>query len=115
MVEHPIYIKKGDEKTKTDIDGKLYRLMIKSKQMEAIIAELNPQSESDWFKHEGEEIHLVIKGKMEFSVGHKIFKLNEGDVLWHKSIENHRAKNVGNEKVIYLTVGLPPKLMWSTQ
>jgi quercetin dioxygenase-like cupin family protein len=106
--EEIIFIKNGDEKTRTEKPGKTYRLMVKSQNMESIIAELDPHTESKWFKHNGEEMHLVLSGEMEYTVGEKTYKLSEGDMLWHKSNLKHHAKNIGSEKVVYVTVGTPP-------
>ncbi|EMR75352.1 cupin domain-containing protein, partial [Thermoplasmatales archaeon SCGC AB-540-F20] len=86
----------------------VYRLMVKSDKMEAIIAELDPHTESRWFRHDGEEVHLVLQGEMEYTVGEKSYKLSEGDILWHKSNLEHRAKNISDGKVIYITIGAPP-------
>jgi len=113
MDDEVIFIKKGDEKSKAKKPGKLYRLMVKSKKMEAIISELDPHTESRWFKHNGEEMHLVLHGEMEYTVGEKSYKLSKGDILWHQSSQKHRAKNIGNKKVTYLTVGTPPTFMWT--
>jgi len=113
MDDKVMFIKKGDEKNKAKKPGKLYRLMVKSKDMEAIIAELDPHTESRWFKHNGEEMHLVLNGEMEYTVGKKSYKLSEGDILWHQSSQKHRAKNIGDKKVTYITVGTPPTFMWT--
>jgi quercetin dioxygenase-like cupin family protein len=113
MNDEVIFIKKGDEKSKTTKPGKQYRLIVKSDKIEAIIAELKPHAESKWFKHDGEEMHLVLEGEMEYTVGEKSYKLSEGDILWHKSTLKHRAKNIGSEKVIYMTVGSPPTFSMS--
>ena len=45
MDKDVVYIKNGEEKSKTKKPGKLYRLMVKSHTMEAIIAELDPRME----------------------------------------------------------------------
>ncbi|RLF44363.1 MAG: hypothetical protein DRN17_04615 [Thermoplasmata archaeon] len=37
--------------------------------------------------------------------------MEEGDVLWHRSHVPHRAKNIGSEKAVYMTVGIPPETM----
>jgi len=113
MDEDVIFLKKGDEKSKTKKPGKLYRLMVKSERMETIISELDPHAESRWFQHDGEEMHLVLEGEMEYTVDEHSYKLNEGDILWHKSNLKHRAKNMGSEKVVYMTIGTPPTFMWS--
>ena len=114
MKEDVIFIKKGEQITEVKRPSKLYRLLVKSPHIEAIIAELDPHTESRWFKHDGEEMHLVLEGIMEYTVGEKSYKLSEGDVLWHSSSLKHRARNIGSEKVIYITVGTPPTFMWST-
>ena len=113
MEEDVIFVKKGEEHSKTQRPGKLYRLMVKSHKMEALIAELEPHTESRWFQHDGEEMHLVLQGELEYTAGEKSYKLTEGDILWHKSTLKHRAKNIGDEKVVYITVGTPPTFMWS--
>lgn len=113
MEEDVVFIKKGDELSKTKRPGKLYRLMMKSQNLEAIIAELEPHAESRWFQHDGEEMHLVLEGTLEYTVGEKSYKLTEGDILWHTSTLKHRAKNIGSETVVYITVGTPPSFMWS--
>ena len=107
------FIKKGDEEKQTKKPGRLYRLMIKSKKMETIIAELEPHAESRWFKHNGQEMHFVLEGEMEYTVGEKSYKLSRGDILWHKSSQKHQAKNIGDKKVTYITVGTPPTFMWT--
>lgn len=107
-MEDVVFIKKGDETSLTKRPGKLYRLMVKSHKMEAIIAELDPHTESKWFQHDGEEMHLVLQGELEYTVAEKSYRLTEGDILWHHSMLQHRARNIGAEKVIYMTVGTPP-------
>lgn len=113
MEEDSILIKKGNEKRRVERSGKLYKMMIKSDKMEVIVSELDPKTDSKWFRHEGEEMHLVLQGDMEYTVGEKSYKLSEGDILWHKSTRNHRGKNIGRKKVIYITIGTPPTFMIS--
>jgi quercetin dioxygenase-like cupin family protein len=113
MDEDVVFIKNGDEKSKTIKPGKLYRLMIKTHKMEAIYAELDPHTESRIFQHDGEEMHLVLDGEIEYTVGEKTYKLSEGDILWHNSMLTHHARNNGPEKVVYITVGTPPSFMSS--
>ena len=103
-----ILIKKGDEKSKIKKPGKTYRLMVKSDNIETIIAEIDPHTESRWFRHEGEELHLVLEGTMEYTIGEKSYILSAGDILWHKSTLKHRACNFSDEKVKYMTLGTPP-------
>ena len=103
-----ILIQSGDSKKVIERPGKIYKFLLESENMEANIAEIEPGSESRCFNHTGEEIHMVLKGEMEYTVGNKHYNLTEGDVLWHKSNVNHKANNNSKSKVIYLTIGTPP-------
>ena len=111
MNDQPVFIKKGEQKREISRPGRLYRVLIDSEKMEAITAEIEPHTDSRWYKHGGEEIHLVIEGEMEYTVGDKTYKLSEGDVLWHKSSLKHRARNISSKKVKYITIGTPPTFM----
>jgi len=108
-----VFIKNGEEQSKMKKPGKLYRLILQTQKMDAIIAEIEPHMESRIFQHDGEEMHLVLEGEMEYTVGEKTYKLSTGDILWHKSNLKHHAKNNGLQKVVYITVGTPPSLMSS--
>ena len=111
MTDEPILMRSGDEKSRTQTPGKIFRLMIKSKNLEAIIAEVEPHSESRWYKHNGEELHYVLEGEIEYEVGEKSYKLKKGDLLWHSSDIKHRAVNNSDNKAKYATVGTPPTFM----
>ncbi len=111
MEQEAVFVKKGSELKQVADPGKLYRLMIKSKKMEAIVSELHPHAESRWYQHEGEEVHFMIQGEMDYTIGETIYHLCEGDVLWHTSTITHRAKNTTGKKISYITVGSPPTFM----
>ncbi|MFP4001504.1 MAG: cupin domain-containing protein [Thermoplasmata archaeon] len=104
-------VRKGEEKEREEVDGKIFRLMQKSSEMEAIIAELEVGAESEEYCHRGEEIHLVLKGEIDYFVGDQVHRLKEGDTLWHPSDVSHHAENVGGEKASYVTVSSPPTFM----
>ncbi len=106
-----IFVKKGEQKREIKRQGRLYRMLIKSEKIEAIIAEIEPHTESRWYQHDGEELHLVLEGELEYTVGEKSYKLSAGDLLWHKSTLKHRAKNISDKKVKYGTIGTPPTFM----
>ena len=111
MNDEPIFLKTGDQKSITKVPGKTFRLMIKSKNMEAIIAEIEPHTAARWYKHKGEELHYVLDGEIEYEVGDKAYKLKKGELLWHKSDVKHRAVNHSDKKAKYATVGTPPTFM----
>ena len=107
----PVFVPDGGSVFERWKEGKLFRMMAKSSRMEAIIAELDPGVETEFYSHEGEEIHVVLEGKMVYEVGDKRFEMKAGDVLWHPSNQPHRALNPGGSRVVYLTVGTPPTFM----
>jgi quercetin dioxygenase-like cupin family protein len=111
MSDEPIFLKSGDQIKKIKTTGKVFRLMIKSNHLEAIISEMEPHTSSEWYKHDGEELHYVLEGKIEYEVGDKTFHMEKGEVLWHKSNIQHRAKNISDKKVKYATIGTPPTFM----
>jgi mannose-6-phosphate isomerase-like protein (cupin superfamily) len=104
-------VRKGEAKYEKKRTGKVYNMLMKSDIMEAIISKMDEESTSRWYQHDGEEIHLILHGEIEYWVGEKKFLLKEGDTLWHRSEIRHRAKNIGNGKAEYLTVGAPPTFM----
>jgi quercetin dioxygenase-like cupin family protein len=113
MDQDVIFIKNGEEKSVTQKPGRLYRLIMKSQNLEAIIAEIDPHTESRLFQHDGEELHLVLEGEMQYTVGEKTYHLTAGDILWHKSKLTHHAQNNTEQKVVYITIGVPPSFMSS--
>jgi quercetin dioxygenase-like cupin family protein len=101
-------IKKGASEYERKIAGKKYKYLIKTEQLGGILVEIEPGADSEFYEHEGEEIKIVIKGEIEYTVGKKVYRLKEGDVLWHQSSIPHRIKNSGDKKAICFTVDTPP-------
>jgi uncharacterized cupin superfamily protein len=108
MNQDTILIKKGEFETIIERKNKVYKFLFETEKIEVNIAELEPGSESRLFAHNGEEVHIVIQGELDYTVGDRVYKLNKGDILWHKSNLGHKAKNSSDKKVIYLTIGTPP-------
>jgi quercetin dioxygenase-like cupin family protein len=108
MVDDTVLIRKNESKSEITRPDKLYKLMVKSEKIEAIVAVLKPHSESRWFQHDGEEMHLILQGELEYSVSEKTYNLCAGDILWHRSNLKHRARNTSENKTIYITIGTPP-------
>ena len=111
MLDEPIYIRAGKELRKIETPGKLFKLLMKSDRLQTIVAEMDPHTDSDWYQHDGEEIHYIIDGEIEYDVGEKTYALKKGDFLWHQSNVKHRARNLSNNKAKYATVGSPPTFM----
>lgn len=89
------------------VGGKLFRFKVKSGNMQCIVSELDEGATSDSYSHKGEEVHIVLQGKIEYTVGKGKHILEEGDILWHKSELHHKATNIGKGKARYATVGTP--------
>jgi quercetin dioxygenase-like cupin family protein len=108
MSDKPIILKSGEEKSRLQTKGKLFRLMVKTKNLEAIIAEIDSHTASRWYQHDGEELHYILEGEIIYEVGEESYKMSKGQLLWHKSTVRHRAINNSNKKAKYATVGTPP-------
>jgi quercetin dioxygenase-like cupin family protein len=111
-LENVIKISKGISKRDLDLDGKLLKLMFKSGKMEGIMIEVEPGKDfGKQYSHDGEEIHYVLEGEIEYIVGDEIYKLTEGDSLWHKSDIPHSVRNIGSSTAKFITIGVPPTFM----
>ena len=97
--------RRGQAKKEIHFEGKHLRLELKSKEIESILVEFEEGAEfGRMYSHEGEEIHLVLKGIVEYKVGEEVFHLKTGDSLWHDSMLPHTARNAGKEPAKVLTV-----------
>jgi mannose-6-phosphate isomerase-like protein (cupin superfamily) len=107
-----IVIPKFSAKKSLDFEGKHLELLFKSGKMEGIMIEIDVDGEfGKKYKHDGEELHIMIEGVIEYMIGDDIYKLKEGDSLWHKSNLPHTARNIGDKKARYITIGVPPTFM----
>lgn len=95
---------KSSDGSRREVDGIMYTTKIETEMMQVIMAELEPGAETDEYVHEGEEFRIVLEGEIECEVEGRIFKLKEGDAIWHLSDKKHRMRNVGGKKARYLTV-----------
>ena len=105
-------IPKSTPKKRLEFEGKHLELLFKSGKMEGILIEVEPGEKfGKKYTHDGEELHFVIEGEIEYIVGDKTYKLTEGDSLWHKSNIPHGAGNTGSKKAKFITIGVPPTFM----
>lgn len=111
-LEDVIMIPKGTSKSAMNFEGKHLKLLFKSGKMEGIIIEVEPGEDfGKQYSHDGEELHLVLEGEIEYMIGNQTFKMKEGDALWHKSMIPHGARNTSTKKAKYITIGAPPTFM----
>ena len=58
--------------------------------------------------HEGEEGGIVLRGKIELTVGDQVQTLLPGDAYYFKSTLPHRFRNPGNEECEIVSACTPP-------
>lgn len=80
------------------------------KKLEGIIMKIKKgvSSGEELLKHRGEEIHFIIKGKMEYTMENQSITLEEGDAIHFRGDIPHRWKNIGNGEALVLIVVTPP-------
>lgn len=103
-----VFMKAGESIREIQKGGRLYRNVIQIEKMEANMTHMLPGTKSKPFKHKGQEIHVMIRGKVEFTVGDEKFLLKEGDMLFHHSSEPHSASNKGRFEAVFVTISTPP-------
>ncbi|HEQ79253.1 MAG TPA: cupin domain-containing protein [Euryarchaeota archaeon] len=105
-------IRKGEAIKQMEFEGKTLRLEAKSEKMESIFIRMEEGTEfGRMFSHEGEEIHIVLRGTVEYMVGGQIYHLEVGDTLWHDSSLPHTARNAGKGVSKSLTISTGPTFM----
>ena len=58
--------------------------------------------------HEGEECGIILKGRLEVTVGDKKTILKSGDAYYFKSSQPHQFRNSGNEPCELISACTPP-------
>jgi transcriptional regulator with XRE-family HTH domain len=84
-----------------------------SRTLELVLLEL-PPGEIAWTKlrfHEGQECHLILKGKVRASYGEEKFLLEEGDSIFWDGTAPHRMENVGADEAHILIALAPPAFL----
>ena len=72
------------------------------------IFEPNACTGEELYTHEGEEIGIVLEGKIEVTLGTRRYILKRGDSIHFLSTVPHKVKNIGNAKAITIWVLTPP-------
>lgn len=58
--------------------------------------------------HQGEEAGVLVKGKLEVTVGAERRILKEGDAFYFESHQPHRFRCIGNEAAVVVSACTPP-------
>ena len=109
--ETQIVFKKDEHIEKLTDDIKTTWLVPTSQKnaMEPIVVELSPltTTEKD-LAHEGEEFGLVLKGKIELTIGKKSYIVNQNETFYFVANKPHYIKNISNLDAKILWVSCPP-------
>jgi transcriptional regulator with XRE-family HTH domain len=68
----------------------------------------NADTGEEMLTHAGEEGGVIVKGKIELTVGGESRVLNAGDAYYFKSSIPHRFRNVGREDCEIVSASSPP-------
>jgi transcriptional regulator with XRE-family HTH domain len=68
----------------------------------------NADTGEEMLTHAGEEGGVVVKGKIELTVGGETRHLGPGDAYYFKSSVPHRFRNVGREECELVSASSPP-------
>lgn len=81
-------------------------------QIQILYEEYAPKADTgeEMLQHEGEEGGIVIKGKVEVTVGELSRVLGPGEGYYFDSRQPHRFCNVGDETAIVISACTPPSL-----
>jgi transcriptional regulator with XRE-family HTH domain len=58
--------------------------------------------------HNGEEVSIVVEGKMEIAIGSEIYKLNEGDSIYYNANLPHKITSIGEDDLVFISAITPP-------
>ena len=62
------------------------------------------------YTHEGEECGVIIRGRLEFTIGNQTCLLEEGDSIYFDASIPHKWRNVGSKDVHVVWAVTPPTL-----
>jgi transcriptional regulator with XRE-family HTH domain len=63
---------------------------------------------SEMVRHDGEEGGVVIRGKLELTVGDQVEVLGPGDGYYFESSTPHRFRNIGGVDLVIVSANAPP-------
>ena len=105
-------VRKGQrKKMEIDVDRTHFELLsanLKNKKMEALIIRLDKGGGSGEKTHVGEEVGLVVKGRLCVFLQGKEYVMEEGDSIYFPSTLPHRIENIGDSEALLFWVLTPP-------
>ncbi|SDP40138.1 cupin domain-containing protein [Desulforhopalus singaporensis] len=85
---------------------------LQDKSMQILHERISPGADSgaEMLRHDSQEGGVVIKGRLELTVGGETHVLEPGDAYYFDSRIPHRFRNVGEEEVEMISTCTPPTL-----
>jgi len=110
------YLVKRDERKKfsvhsSDIVYELLSTDLKGRMMEASVIRFKKGARTgkgDLYSYEGEQVGLLLKGKLEINLNGEIIIMEEGDSIYFRSSIPHSGRNIGDGEAIAVWVITPP-------
>ncbi len=109
------YIVKQHERKKFTVEGSgvVYELLssdLKDKIMEAAVIKFakGAGSNGQLYSYEGEQVGLLLKGKLEINLNGQKFIMEEGDSIYFKSSIPHSGRNIADGESVAVWVITPP-------
>ncbi|WP_219835049.1 helix-turn-helix domain-containing protein [Paenibacillus sp. R14(2021)] len=98
-------VRKTDRKTTTSGSGQLkVEHLSAARNMRMMIVEIPPGASTgdEPHAHEGEEVHVVLKGRIYAEQGEDAAEFGEGDSFSWNACVPHRVRNAGDELAVVL-------------
>ena len=99
----------------TDLgDGAVSLRLVASRRPKRAMSIMHERYESgaatgaDMLRHQGEEGGIVVRGRIELTVGGESRTLGPGDAYYFSSVIPHRFRNAGNEPCEIISASTPP-------
>jgi len=110
--EEAMFVVRKNERKKVIVSEALHYEILTTKNdsfiMFLVYLEPGEGSGKDFYVHRGLEAGMILQGKMEITVGDKVFILEEGDSITYSSDTPHKWRNIGKKRAIGIWVVSPP-------
>jgi transcriptional regulator with XRE-family HTH domain len=110
--EEKIVIRKKDREVFTNKKSRVRfeRLVLRTpeKRIEPVLVHMEPRGFTGVYQANGHEFGILLKGKIELTLGGKTYVLEEGDSVYFDATTPHSWRNIYRGKSIGLWVGTSP-------
>jgi transcriptional regulator with XRE-family HTH domain len=91
------------------VSGQVYQQLTKtwSGRMNAALYALQPGERTERRSHAGEEFAFVLVGSIEYCIGNRHYRMDEGDSLYFDCAQTHCVVNVGFVEAKWIWVSAP--------